>query len=102
MAATLQQPKKPAGGGFGQFVAEKRPVFQQQCAGKPVSEVSKLAGAAWKELSEAQKAPYNKQFQEATTKYAADMEAFLAAGGVKTKGVAALRAEKKEGKTGHT
>jgi len=96
----LQQPKKPAGGGFGQFLAEKRGEFMKQCAGKPISEVTKLGGAQWKALSEAKQAPYKKKFVEAQAKYKKDLEAFIAAGGVKTKGAAALRAEKRKAKEG--
>eukprot|EP00928_Gymnodinium_smaydae_P052753 TRINITY_DN36922_c0_g1_i1.p1 TRINITY_DN36922_c0_g1~~TRINITY_DN36922_c0_g1_i1.p1 ORF type:complete len:317 (-),score=112.99 TRINITY_DN36922_c0_g1_i1:227-1177(-) len=98
MAATPEQPKKPAGGAFGRFMAEKRSEFMKQCEGKPVSEVTKLGGAEWKKLSEEEKAPYQKQFEEAQKKYATDMEAFLAAGGVKQKGAAALRTEKRKAK----
>jgi len=96
--ATSEQPKKPAGGAFGRFMAEKRSEFAAQCKGQPVSAVSKLGGEEWKKLSEAQKAPYQKLFEEAQKKYKEDMEAFLAAGGVKTKGAAALRTEKRKAK----
>jgi len=96
----LEQPKKPAGGGFGQFVAEKRKEFQAKCAGQPVSAVSKMAGAEWKALSEAAQAPYKAKFVEAQKKYTADLEAFLAAGGEKQKGAAALRTEKRKAKEG--
>merc|ERR1711865_1213907 len=91
---------QPAGGGFGRFVAEKRVEFQAKCAGQPVSAVSKLAGQAWGALSEAQQQPYKEKFVEAQTKYKADMETFLAAGGEKQKGVGALRTEKREAKEG--
>jgi len=96
----LEQPKQPAGGGFGRFVAEKRAEFQAKCAGQPVSAVSKMAGQAWGALSEAQKQPYKEKFVEAQTKYKADMETFLAAGGVKQKGAGALRTEKRKAKEG--
>merc|ERR1740120_213654 len=36
-------PKKPAGGGYGCFLEKMRPEFTKQCAGKPVSAVTKLA-----------------------------------------------------------
>jgi len=96
----LEQPKKPAGGGFGQFVTEKRKEFQAKCAGQPVSAVSKMAGTAWKALSEAEQEPYKKKFVVAQAKYNTDLAAFLAAGGEKTKGAAALRSEKKKAKEG--
>jgi hypothetical protein len=96
----LEQPKKPAGGGFGRFVAEKRSEFQAKCAGQPVSAVSKMAGLAWKALSEAAQQPYKTKFLEAQKKYEVDMVAFLAAGGEKQKGAAALRTEKRKAKEG--
>jgi len=96
----LEQPKKPAGGGFGRFVAEKRSEFQAKCAGQPVSAVSKMAGLAWGALSEAAQQPYKTKFVEAQKKYEVDMAAFLAAGGEKQKGAAALRTEKRKAKEG--
>jgi len=96
----LEQPKKPAGGGFGRFVAEKRAEFQAKCAGKPVSAVSIMAGQVWGALSEAQKEPYKKKFVEAQAKYTADLATFLAAGGEVQKGAAALRTEKRKAKEG--
>ena len=47
-------------------------------------------------MSEADKAPYQKKFEDAKAKYEKDFAAFIAAGGVKTKGVTALRAEKRK------
>merc|ERR1711881_158635 len=96
----MEQPKKPVGGAFGQFVAEKRPEFLKQCAGQKASAVSTLAGAEWKELTEAQKAPYQIKYEAAKKKFDEDMAAFLAAGGEKTKGVAGLRKEKRKAKEG--
>jgi hypothetical protein len=96
----LEQPKKPAGGGYGFFLAEKRPEFTKACAGKPASEISKLAGQAWKAFSDAQKKPYEEKYAVAKAKYEKDIAAFLAAGGEKTKGVAGLRAEKRKAKEG--
>lgn len=100
MAASLEQPKKPAGGGFGQFLAEKRQEFTAKCTGQPISAVTKLAGESWRALSEAEQASYKKTFEEAQTRYKADMEAFVAAGGVKCKGAAALRSERRKAKEG--
>merc|ERR1712066_882226 len=64
------------------------------------SAISTLAGAEWKKLTEAQKAPYAKKCETAKSQYDKEMEAFLAGGGVKEKGVAALRAEKRKAKDG--
>ena len=92
----LEQPKKPAGGAYGQFMIQKRAEFTKQLQGKPVSEVAKLGGSIWKAMSEADKAPYLKKFEDAKAKYEKDFAAFIAAGGVKTKGITALRAEKRK------
>jgi len=97
----LEQPKKPAGGGFGRFVAEKRSEFQAKCAGQPITAVTKMAGQAWKALSEAAQQPYKVKFVAAQKKYEVDMAAFLAAGGEKQKGAAALRTEKRKAKEGN-
>merc|ERR1712190_74752 len=98
--AALEQPKKPAGGAYGQFLAEKRQEFTKACAGKPITAVSKMAGEAFKKLSDAQKKPYQDKYEAAKAKYEKDMAAFLAAGGEKQKGAAALRAEKRKAKEG--
>ena len=68
MAAALEQPKKPTGGAPGRFMAEKRSEFMEQCKRKPVSEVSNIGCEAWKTLTEAERAPYQKQFEEAKKK----------------------------------
>jgi len=96
----VEQPKKPVGGAFGAFLAEKRPELLKQCAGQKASAVSGMAGDAWKKLSDAQKAPYQKKYEEAKAKFEKDMAAFLAAGGVKEKGAAAQRKERKLAKEG--
>merc|ERR1712054_240334 len=59
-----------------------------------------MAGDAWKKLSDAQKKPYEDKYAAAKAKFEADMAAFLAAGGEKTKGAAALRTEKRKAKKG--
>jgi len=79
----LEQPKKPIGGAYGQFMNEKRAAFVKECEGKSITEVAKLAGARFKELNAEEKAKYQKKFEEAQAKYATDMEAFLQAGGEK-------------------
>lgn len=79
----MEQPKKPVGGSFGQFLSEKRPEFAKQCVGQPTSAVSKLAGEEWKKLTEAQKAPYQVKYEAAKKKFDEDLAAFLAAGGEK-------------------
>jgi len=96
----LEQPKKPVGGAFGIFMAEKRPEFLKTLAGKPVSEVSKMGGEAWSKLSDKQKEPYQKQYEDKKAQFDKDMAAFLEAGGEKTKGAAGLRTERRKAKEG--
>ena len=74
------QPKRPAGGAYGQFMNEKRAEFQKGLAGQRASEVAKLGGERWKKLSEAEKAVYQQKYEAAKEKYDKDLEAFDAAG----------------------
>jgi len=78
-----EQPKKPVGGAYGQFLAEKRPEFMKELKGQKASEVSKLAGERWKTVSEAEKAKYQKKYEGLKAQFDKDMESFLASGGVK-------------------
>ncbi|CAE7158970.1 SSRP1 [Symbiodinium pilosum] len=94
-----EQPKKPTGGAYGMWLAEHRAELQKEVGpGKPASEVAKLAGSRFKEVNAEEKAVYQKKFEEANAKYAADMEAFLEAGGEKkgTKRKADKTAKKKK------
>jgi len=100
MPIALEQPKKPVGGAYGIFLAEKRPEFTKACAGQKASAIAKLAGEKWKIVSSAEKAAYQKKADEAKAKFDKDMAAFLAAGGEKTKGVLALRSEKRKAREG--
>eukprot|EP00746_Dinoflagellata_sp_MGD_P156312 gnl/MRDRNA2_/MRDRNA2_85760_c0_seq5.p1 gnl/MRDRNA2_/MRDRNA2_85760_c0~~gnl/MRDRNA2_/MRDRNA2_85760_c0_seq5.p1 ORF type:complete len:246 (+),score=100.89 gnl/MRDRNA2_/MRDRNA2_85760_c0_seq5:98-739(+) len=100
MPIALEQPKRPVGGGYGVFLAEKRPEFTKACAGKPMSAVSKMAGEAWASMKDAEKAPYLKKYEEAKVQFDKAMKAFLEGGGEKTKGVRALRSEKRKAKEG--
>jgi hypothetical protein len=79
----LEQPKKPTGGAYGRFLAENRAKFAEQCKGKPACEVTKIAGARFKELSDVEKAVFQKKFEEAMEKYNEDIKAFTDAGGEK-------------------
>merc|ERR1712136_112568 len=76
---------------MGVFVGEKRAEFQKACEGKGVSEVSKMAGEEWKKLSEQDRKPYQKKYEAAKQQYDQDLATFLANGGAKEKGAAALR-----------
>jgi hypothetical protein len=100
MPIALEQPKKPVGGAYGIFLSEKRPEYVKKTAGQAASVVSKMAGEAWKKLSDAQKAPYQKKYEETKKQFDKDMAAFLEAGGEKVKGVLAQRAEKRKAKEG--
>jgi high mobility group protein B2 len=100
MPIALEQPKKPVGGAYGIFLSENRAEYVKACAGKPMSEVSKMASEAWKKISDAKKAPFQKKYEDAKVKFDKDMAAFLAAGGEKVKGAAALRSEKRKAKEG--
>ena len=56
-AMSGEQPKKPAGGAYGVWLAEHRAELQKEVGpGKPASEVAKLAGARFKEISAEEKA----------------------------------------------
>jgi len=67
-----EAPKKPAGGGYGCYLAKHRAEFQEQTKGQGITAVAKLAGEKWRQLSEEEKKPFEEEF---TTK----MEAYKAA-----------------------
>ena len=46
-----QAPKKPAGGAYGCFLAKNRAAFMKECSGQPVTAVTKLASAKWKDIT---------------------------------------------------
>merc|ERR1712232_1380972 len=70
------KPKKPAGGAYGCFLAKNREAFQKECPGS-VAGVAKLAGARWKELSGADKAPFEKEYQEKLAAYMEAMKSYV-------------------------
>jgi len=78
-----EQPKKPTGGAYGQFLAENRPALAKECAGQSITAVTKLAGERFKKLGEAEKEKFQKKYLKVMEQYKKDMEAFLAAGGEK-------------------
>jgi len=61
--------------------------------GKPAIDGSYISVSR---LITAEKAPYQKMYEKADAKFKQDMDAFIAAGGTKTKGTRALRAEKRK------
>jgi len=73
-------PKRPSGGGYGQYLAENRAELLK-CLPKdcnPISDVAKLAAGRWYWLSEAQKLPYENKFAEKMKEFKAAMEAYRA------------------------
>lgn len=94
------QPKKPVGGAYGVFVAENRPRFQKATAGQKASAVSKLASEEWKTTTDAEKKTFQKKYEDKKAQFDKDMEAFLAAGGVKEKGARGKATEKRKEKDG--
>ena len=77
----LVQPKKPAGGAYGQFLAEKRAEFVKEVKGQPITAVTKLASARWQALGEEEKKVYQERYVAAKEKYETEMKAFLEKGG---------------------
>lgn len=100
VAMAIVQPKKPVGGAFGVFLGERRPEFLKQFPGQGASSVSKLVSESWGKLSDKQKAPYQQKYEAAKAQFDKDMVAFLAAGGVKEKGISAQRSDRKKEKDG--
>mmetsp|Transcript_152436 Transcript_152436/g.370035 ORF Transcript_152436/g.370035 Transcript_152436/m.370035 type:complete len:215 (-) Transcript_152436:408-1052(-) len=96
----LEQPRKPVGGAYGIFLSKHRPEFTAATKGQKASAISKMAGEKWKLLSEADKAPYEKEYATAKAKYEADMKAFLEGGGEKKLGTRALATQKRKLKEG--
>ncbi|CAE7314823.1 HMGB13 [Symbiodinium natans] len=69
-----ERPKKPFGGAYGIWLAENRAELRREVGpGRPVTEVSKLAGSRWKALSQETKALYREKFEQAKAKYAEEM-----------------------------
>jgi len=73
-------PKRPSGGGYGQYLAENRAELLK-CLPKdcnPISDVAKWAAGRWYWLSEAQKLPYENKFAEKMKEFKAAMKAYRA------------------------
>ena len=62
-------PKKPAGGAFGCFLAKNRAAFTEECKGKPVTAVTKLASDRWKELGEDKKKVFQEEYEAKKAAY---------------------------------
>lgn len=68
-------PKRPLSAYF-LWSQENRPTFVSQNPGVKVTEIAKLMGAAWKGLSEQEKAPYQAKATQAKKQYGQKAEQF--------------------------
>eukprot|EP00930_Biecheleria_cincta_P086973 TRINITY_DN76236_c0_g1_i1.p1 TRINITY_DN76236_c0_g1~~TRINITY_DN76236_c0_g1_i1.p1 ORF type:complete len:277 (+),score=99.72 TRINITY_DN76236_c0_g1_i1:68-898(+) len=78
IAKQEDEPKKPAGGGYGIFLAENREEIKNSLpAGQnKVTDVAKLAASRWREMSEEDKAQYQKKYQEKKDAYDVSMKEY--------------------------
>ena len=78
-----EQPKRPAGGGYGQYLAEKREAIKAALPkDHKIMDVTKKAGELWRALTEAEKEKYIALFKKAREEYRDLLVKFTAAGGV--------------------
>merc|ERR1712137_930435 len=76
-AKDLNQPKKPAGGGYGVFLAEKREQITKSLPeGHKITDVVKAAGKKWTALSEEAKKPFEAEFAQKMEDYKKAMEKY--------------------------
>jgi len=71
------RPKKPAGGAYGCYLDKHRAAITKECAGKPVTAVSKLAGERWKGLSASEKKPFEQDYEKKKAAYEAAMKNYV-------------------------
>jgi len=72
-------PKKPTGGGYGQYLAEKRSeIMKSLPAGSKSCDVAKAAGAHWKALPVDAKKPYEEKFVMKMQEFRVAMESYNA------------------------
>lgn len=62
--------------GFFFFCGEKRPKLKEQNPQATVGEIAKQLGAAWKIMTDEQKAPYEKQSKDDRVRYEKEMEKY--------------------------
>jgi len=79
--AALEEPKKPQNA-YWIFLAENREALTKEAGSNSGPAVGKVAGAKWKGMTDAQKAPYEKKASNSKAQYEKDVKAFEAAGGV--------------------
>merc|ERR1712066_404188 len=84
---SADQPKKPAGGAYGRFLAEKRAEISASLpAGHRMTDVTKKAGELFKALSEDEKKKYQDLYEKADAEYKQALEKFKAGGGEVVRG----------------
>jgi hypothetical protein len=72
-------PKKPAGGGYGCFLAANREALQKECPGS-VTGVAKLGGKRWKALPASEKEKFNEEYATKKAAYLEQMESYVPTG----------------------
>merc|ERR1712007_401676 len=64
------QPKKPAGGGYGVFLAKNREEITKSLPeGHKITDVAKAAGEKWRVLSEEDRKPFEAEFAQKMEEY---------------------------------
>jgi len=91
--AITEEPRKPQNA-YWIFLSDNRDALTKEAGSSSGPAVGKVAGAKWKGMSAAAKAPYEKKAATFKAQYEKDMAAFKAAGGE----VGKRRAEKAEAK----
>jgi len=80
--ANIGKPKSPAGGAYGVYVKKNREeIVKSLPPGHACTAVSKAAGERWKALSEADKKPYEAEYQQLKEKYQTELKAWKEAKG---------------------
>merc|ERR1711912_35900 len=70
-------PRKPAGGGYGVFLAENRQkIIKSLPADHKMTDVGKAAGEQWRALAEAAKKPYEEKYQKLMAQFRKAMEEY--------------------------
>lgn len=76
------RPKKPVGGAYGIFLAEKREEISKSLpADHKMTDIGKAAGERWRGLSDAAKKPYEEQYATKAEEYKKAMEEYKQRGG---------------------
>merc|ERR1712066_841071 len=92
---SADQPKKPAGGAYGRFLAEKRAEIAASLpAGHKMTDVTKKAGELFKAMSEGEKKKYQDLYEKADAEYKQALEKFKADGGEVVRGGKVAKAQK--------